>query len=506
MSDSRSTANPVAPCDFVVFGGTGDLAVRKLLPALYLRDRDGQLPAETRIVAVSRAGLDDARLPRQGARRAGAVRRRRRARRRRPSHRFLARLHHVEPRRRRRRRLAPAAPLCSRTARPHGDGPGVLPRRARPACSARSAQRPRPDRPGRRQRPGWSWRSRSATTSPPPARSTTRSARSSRSPRSSGSTTTSARRASRTSWSPASPTPSSSRCGTRSWIDHVQITVAESLGVGSRGGYYDDSGALRDMVQNHLLQLLCLVAMEPPDVRRPRDRPRREAQGAPGAQADDARRRRPLHRRGPVRPRAWSTASPCPAYTDDARGPRQPHRDLRRAEGRGAELALGRRAVLPAHRQADGPPLLGDRGASFKARAAPDVPAAARAAASPTGCVIQLQPDEGMRLHLTAKEPGPGGIRLRPVSLDLSYAETFQPALARRLRAAADGRRPRQPDPVHAPRRGRGRLGVGRADPGRLGRSPNAAHALPGRHHRPDRRRPRSSSATAAPGTKEPTP
>src|SRR5260370_25994747 len=53
-----STANPVAPCDFVVFGGTGDLAVRKLLPALYLRDRDGQLAAETRIIAASRAGLD----------------------------------------------------------------------------------------------------------------------------------------------------------------------------------------------------------------------------------------------------------------------------------------------------------------------------------------------------------------------------------------------------------------------------------------------------------------
>ena len=46
-----STANPVAPCDFVVFGGTGDLALRKLLPALYLRDRDGQLPAGTRIIA-----------------------------------------------------------------------------------------------------------------------------------------------------------------------------------------------------------------------------------------------------------------------------------------------------------------------------------------------------------------------------------------------------------------------------------------------------------------------
>ena len=48
------------------------------------------------------------------------------------------------------------------------------------------------------------------------------------------------------------------------YIDHIQITAAESLGVGDRGGYYDRSGALRDMVQNHLMHLLCLVAMEPP--------------------------------------------------------------------------------------------------------------------------------------------------------------------------------------------------------------------------------------------------
>lgn len=50
----------------------------------------------------------------------------------------------------------------------------------------------------------------------------------------------------------------------RNYIDHVQISVTEQLGMGDRGGYYDDSGALRDMVQNHILQLLCLVAMEPP--------------------------------------------------------------------------------------------------------------------------------------------------------------------------------------------------------------------------------------------------
>jgi glucose-6-phosphate 1-dehydrogenase len=50
----------------------------------------------------------------------------------------------------------------------------------------------------------------------------------------------------------------------RNHIDHVQITVAESLGVEERAGYYDQSGALRDMIQNHLLQVMCLVAMEPP--------------------------------------------------------------------------------------------------------------------------------------------------------------------------------------------------------------------------------------------------
>jgi glucose-6-phosphate 1-dehydrogenase len=50
----------------------------------------------------------------------------------------------------------------------------------------------------------------------------------------------------------------------RRYIDHVQITVAENIGVEGRGGYYDEAGALRDMVQNHLLQLATLVAMEPP--------------------------------------------------------------------------------------------------------------------------------------------------------------------------------------------------------------------------------------------------
>ena len=52
----------------------------------------------------------------------------------------------------------------------------------------------------------------------------------------------------------------------RNFISHVEITASESIGIGSRSGYYDQSGALRDMFQNHLLQLLTLVAMEPPTV------------------------------------------------------------------------------------------------------------------------------------------------------------------------------------------------------------------------------------------------
>src|SRR5436309_9686967 len=50
----------------------------------------------------------------------------------------------------------------------------------------------------------------------------------------------------------------------RQYVDHVQITVAETIGVEERAGYYEQAGAMRDIVQNHLLQLLALVAMEPP--------------------------------------------------------------------------------------------------------------------------------------------------------------------------------------------------------------------------------------------------
>ncbi len=62
----------------------------------------------------------------------------------------------------------------------------------------------------------------------------------------------------------------------RNYVQNVQITAAESLGVEERGGYYDHAGALRDMIQNHVINLLALVAMEPPISSGRRRHPQRE--------------------------------------------------------------------------------------------------------------------------------------------------------------------------------------------------------------------------------------
>ena len=99
---------------------------------------------------------------------------------------------------------------------------------------------------------------------------------------------------SRTSCTCGSPTPCSSRSGTASYIQSVQITMAESFGVEDRGSFYDPVGALRDVVQNHLMQVLALVAMEPPaGIGARRDR-RPKARRVPG----DAQRRPRQYVRG----------------------------------------------------------------------------------------------------------------------------------------------------------------------------------------------------------------
>ena len=68
----------------------------------------------------------------------------------------------------------------------------------------------------------------------------------------------------------------------RNYVESIQITAAETLGVEERGGYYDNAGALRDMIQNHVMNLLALVAMEPPVSSHADDDPQRKVQGAFG--------------------------------------------------------------------------------------------------------------------------------------------------------------------------------------------------------------------------------
>ena len=270
------------------------------------------------------------------------------------------------------------------------------------------------------------------------------------------------------------------------WIDHVQITASESLGVGSRGGYYDGSGALRDMIQNHLLQLLCLVAMEPPTyvgretVRDEKLKVLQALKPITGTDVDTHVVAGQYHA-GPGRGRGRRVVPPR-TPSAPARPPRPSWRSRPRSPT-GAGPAC-RSTCAPASGWTS---RCSEIVIQFKAVPHPMFPGA-EGVSEPNRLVIQLQPEEGMKLHLTAKEPGPGGIRLRPVSLDLSYAQTFQTPLARGLRAAAHGRRPGQPDAVHAPRRGRGRLAMDRADPRALGPTGARPASLPLRHPRPIRR------------------
>ena len=128
----------------------------------------------------------------------------------------------------------------------------------------------------------------------------------------------------------------------RQFIDHVQITVAESIGVEGRAGFYESAGAIRDIFQNHLLQLIALTAMEPPiDFT------------ADSVRNEKVKVLRSLHTPGPksvVRGqygRGFVEGEEVPGYRDEAgRRRRLDHRDVRRREALRRQLALGRHAVL----------------------------------------------------------------------------------------------------------------------------------------------------------------
>jgi glucose-6-phosphate 1-dehydrogenase len=207
-----------------------------------------------------------------------------------------------------------------------------------------------------------------------------------------------------------------------SHVDHVQITVAETLGMEGRGGYYDGSGALRDMVQNHLLQLLCLVAMEPPSnltQEAIRDekikvlralRPIRNAEVAVktvrGQYREGAIQGRSvvgyLEEEG-IRPGSLTeTFVALKAEVDNWRWAGVPFylRTGKRMSARVSEIVIQFKAV---------PHLLFEDQAGV---------------IQDNRLVIRLQPDEGIRMRLMMKEPG-ARMELKPVSLNLNLADTF---------------------------------------------------------------------------------
>ena len=143
----------------------------------------------------------------------------------------------------------------------------------------------------------------------------------------------------------------------RRYIDHVQISVAETVGVEKRGGYYDTAGALRDMVPNHMMQLISLTAMEPPisfhanAVRDEQGKILHAIQPFSDRKTCSANRARPVRRRDGGR-----RARPRLPQRSQGRTSGIENRNLRRHEAGDRQLALGGRSLLPPHRQTPAAP------------------------------------------------------------------------------------------------------------------------------------------------------
>ena len=204
-------------------------------------------------------------------------------------------------------------------------------------------------------------------------------------------------------------------------IDHVQITVAETVGVGHRAGYYDHSGALRDMVQNHILQLLCMVAMEPPGSLAP-DAVRDEKLKVLNALTRiDQRNAGQLTVRGQYRAGSAEGAQ-VPGYLEELQGESSTETFVAIKAG----IANWRWAGVPFYLRTGKrlPARVSEIVVAFK-----PVPHSIFGSAAGTlaqnRLVLRLQPDEGVKLWLTIKHPGPGGLRLRHLPLDMSFAEAF---------------------------------------------------------------------------------
>jgi len=210
----------------------------------------------------------------------------------------------------------------------------------------------------------------------------------------------------------------------RRYIDHVQITVAETVGVEERGEYYDHSGALRDMVQNHLLQILCLVAMEPPITF--------DADEIRNKKVDVLHAIRPvqtetIHRvavRGQYR-KGTISGNHFPGYREEKNvAPASPtetyaaftfHIDNWRWQGVPFYLRTGKR--LPAK--------VSEVSIIFRSPPHQFFPSAAVESWQPNRIVIRIQPEEGIGTCIQVKQPGTR-LLLGAANMQFRYSEAFK--------------------------------------------------------------------------------
>jgi glucose-6-phosphate 1-dehydrogenase len=202
------------------------------------------------------------------------------------------------------------------------------------------------------------------------------------------------------------------------YVDHVQITVSESLGVETRGRYYEQSGALRDMVQNHMMQLLALVAMEPPA----------------GLAADDIRDEKVKVLRS-IRPVGNASLRGQYAAGSLAGQPVVGYRqEANVAPDSRTETYVALKLFIDNWRWAGVPFYLrhGKRlpkqtaeiAIQFKAPPAVLFAAETVAPVQPNVLVLRIQPDEGIAIRMNAKVPGTA-LHIEPVKMDFRYGGSF---------------------------------------------------------------------------------
>jgi glucose-6-phosphate 1-dehydrogenase len=209
----------------------------------------------------------------------------------------------------------------------------------------------------------------------------------------------------------------------RNFIDHVQITVAEDLGIGTRAGYYEGAGALRDLVQNHMLELLALLTMEPPssfEANRLRDEKLKvlEAIAPPTVEEVHKVAIRAQYRAGVV------GGAAVPSYVEEA-GVAPDSRTETYAALR-LNVSNWRWSGVPFYLRT------GKNLARKLTEIAVTLKPVPHLAFRSTGSVgvqanqiiLTVQPDEGLSVSLGAKIPGPR-MRIRPVNMDFRYGTAF---------------------------------------------------------------------------------